>query len=73
MSVEGSRVETVRALMTFVSAPDKEELKTTLTMVKNADSKTAWEIAAAAKNTPVCQVLKDMGDTNGASSSCLLS
>ena len=71
MSVEGNRVETVRALMSFVA--DKEEIKTSLTMAKNAENKTAWEIAANAKNRPVCQVLKDLGDTNSASSSCLLS
>lgn len=70
-AVEANRVETVRILMQHVeSDPDK---KTALTMAKNSDEKTAWDIAFAAKNKAVCQVLKDMGDANGASSSCTIS
>ena len=52
---------------------DNEVLKKDLTMAKNSEAKTAWDIAAGAKNQAVCQILKDMGDENGASSSCLLS
>ncbi len=63
---EAGRAETVRALMEFVAAD--EEKKTALTMAKNGDEKTAWAVAEGTKNQAVCQVLKDCGDTNGASS-----
>ena len=70
-AVEGGRVETVRALMEFVQG--KEDVKVALTMARNGDDKTAWDISAAAKNRAICQILKDLGDSNGASSSCTLS
>ncbi len=54
-------------------ASKHEETKTSLTMAKNSDGKTAWDIGFGAKNKPICQVLKDMGDVNGASSSCVIS
>lgn len=69
-AVEGGRVETVRTLMEFVQG--EEEKKTALTMAKNGDDKTAWDISAAAKNRAICQILKDLGDANGASSSCVV-
>jgi ankyrin repeat protein len=68
---EGGRVETVRALMAHVQGD--EEKRTALTMAKNNEDKTAWDIAFGAKNKAVCQILKDMGDANGASSSCVIS
>jgi ankyrin repeat protein len=68
---EGGRVETVRVLMTHVSGDEAK--KTALTNAKNSDDKTSWDIAFASKNKALCQVLKDMGDTNGASSSCVIS
>lgn len=71
MACEAGRVETVRALMEHVA--NDEEKKTSLTMAKNSEDKTAWDISAAASNKPVCQVLKDLGDANGASSSCVIS
>lgn len=70
-AVEAGRIEVVRALMESVAG--NEEKKTAITMAKNGDDKTPWDIAAAAKSQPVCQVLKDMGDANGASSSCRIS
>lgn len=70
-AVEANRVETVRTLMQAVSG--NEEKKTALTMAKNNEEKTAWDLAFNAKNKPICQVLKDMGDANGASSSCIIS
>lgn len=70
MAVEANRVETVRLLMQHIAAD--ADKKTALTMAKNSDDKTAWDLAFAAKNRPVCQVLKDMGDANGASSSCII-
>ena len=71
MAVEAGRVETVRALMEFVGTD--EEKKTALTMAKNNEDKTPWAIAEGAANKAVCQVLKDLGDANGASSSCIIS
>ncbi len=68
---EGGRVETVRALMGFVATDEAK--KTALTMAKNNEDKTAWDIAFAAKNKAICQVLKDLGDQNAASSSCSIS
>ncbi len=70
-AVEGSRIDTIKALMEYASK--NEETKTKLTMAKNGDGKTAWDIAFGAKNKPVCTVLKEMGDVNGASSSCTIS
>jgi len=70
-AVEGGRVDTVKCLMQFVQSD--EEKKKALTMAKNGDDKTAWDISAGAKNRAICQVLKDMGDENGASSSCTIS
>lgn len=70
-AVEANRVETVRALMQAVN--DDPDKKTSLTMAKNSEDKTAWDLAFGAKNKAVCTVLKDMGDANGASSSCVIS
>mmetsp|Transcript_93851 Transcript_93851/g.183995 ORF Transcript_93851/g.183995 Transcript_93851/m.183995 type:complete len:185 (+) Transcript_93851:70-624(+) len=70
-AVEANRLETVKVLMTAVATD--EEKKTALTMGKNSDDKTPWEIALAAKNNPICQALKEMGDANGASAACLIS
>eukprot|EP00598_Pedospumella_elongata_P004760 CAMPEP_0184979656 /NCGR_PEP_ID=MMETSP1098-20130426/9855_1 /TAXON_ID=89044 /ORGANISM="Spumella elongata, Strain CCAP 955/1" /LENGTH=185 /DNA_ID=CAMNT_0027502985 /DNA_START=116 /DNA_END=673 /DNA_ORIENTATION=+ len=65
-AVEANRIDTVKALMNFVAAD--EEKKTALTMGKNAEEKTPWDIAAAAKNSAICTILKELGDANGASS-----
>ncbi len=70
-AVEANRTETVRLLMQSVAGDDAK--KTALTMAKNSDDKTAWDLAFGAKNKAICQVLKDMGDANGASSSCVIS
>ena len=70
-AVEAGRVETIRALMEHVA--NDEEKKTAMCSNKNSEDKCAWDIAAAAKNQAVCAVLKEMGDANGASSSCSIS
>ena len=70
-AVEAGRVDTIRALMEHVG--DNEEKKNFMCNNKNAEDKCAWDIAAAAKSQAVCSVLKEMGDANGASSSCTLS
>lgn len=57
----------------MAAVSEDEAKKTTLTMAKNSDEKTAWDLAYGAKNRPICQVLKEMGDVNGASSSCIIS
>jgi ankyrin repeat protein len=69
-AVEGNKVDTVRALMEFCTG--KDELKASLTNAKNSDDKTPWDIAFGTKNQAVCGVLKEMGDANGASSSCVI-
>lgn len=69
LAVEANRVETVRVLMQCATDP---ETKTALTMAKNSDDKTSWDISYGAKNRAVCQILKEMGDANGASSSCAI-
>lgn len=68
---EGGRVETVRVLMEHVK--HDQEKRTAITMQKNSDGKTAWDVAMGTKNKSVLTVLKEMGDVNGASSSCSLS
>lgn len=70
MAVEAGRVETVRALMEQVASD--EAAKTSLTMAKNSEDKTPWDLAVGSKNKAICQVLKDMGDANGASSACVI-
>ncbi len=70
-AVEANRLETVKILMAAVA--EDEAKKTAITMAKNSDEKTAWDLAYGAKNRPICQVLKEMGDVNGASSSCTIS
>ena len=70
-AVEAGRVDTVRALMEHVAGD--EEKKNSMCANKNSEDKCAWDIALAAKNQAVCTVLKEMGDVNGASSSCTLS
>lgn len=68
---EGGRVETVRALMEHAKL--NPDTFTELTMAKNNEEKTAWDVAMGTSNKAVLQVLKDLGDTNGASSSCIVS
>jgi ankyrin repeat protein len=70
-AVEANRLDTVKVLMGAVVGDETK--KTALTMGKNSDEETPWEIALAAKNTPICQALKEMGDVNGASSACTIS
>jgi ankyrin repeat protein len=70
-AVEGSRLDTIKLLLE--TANKDEAVKTELTMAKNGDGKTAWDLAFGAKNKPVCTVLKEGGDPNGASSSCVIS
>ena len=72
-AVEGSRIDTIKALMEAANTPGNEEKKTELVMAKNGDGKTAWDLAFVAKNKPVCTALKEGGDPNGASSSCTIS
>lgn len=67
---EGGRVDTVTAIMEFVA---KDEVaKATITTGKNDEGKTPWDVAFASKNAPLCQVLKDMGDVNALSATCII-
>ncbi len=54
------------------AAGEDVEKKTALTSAKNSEENTPWKIAMDAKNQPVCQMLKDMGDPNAASSACVI-
>ena len=68
LACEGGRVETVKALME--SLTDNEATRNELSNNKNADGKTAWDIAAGSKNSPLCTTLKEMGDVNAQSATC---
>jgi ankyrin repeat protein len=70
-AVEGSKNDTVKALMDAVASD--EGLKLSLCNAKNSDDKTSWDIAMGAKNQGLCTILKEMGDPNGASASCVIS
>ena len=67
---EGGRVETVAAIMEFVTTD--EATKTAITTGKNEEGKTAWDIAVASKNAILCQTLKDKGDVNALSATCII-
>ena len=67
---EAGKAEMVRCILNHESVG--EEKKTALTMAKNKDDQTPWAIAEAKKDRPLCQALKDCGDVNGASSSCVV-
>ena len=69
-AVEAGRVDTVRELMQHVAGDEAK--RNTLCNMKS-DNKTAWDIAVGTKSKAMCQCLKDMGDINGASSSCVIS
>jgi ankyrin repeat protein len=69
-AIEGGKSDTVKALMEAVAGDD--EKRNTLCNAKNSDGKTSWEIALGAKNQAICGILKDMGDPNGASASCVV-
>lgn len=68
---EAGRVDAVKALMEHVQ--NDEAARNAMTMMKNADGKTAWDVAVGTKSKALCTVLKEMGDVNGASSSCVIS
>jgi len=68
---EAGRKDVVAAILQSVAAD--EEKKNNLCNLKNAENKTAWDVAFGAKNSEVCKTLKEMGDPNGASSSCTIS
>jgi len=67
---EAGRVDTVKALMEHVQS---DEAKRNNLCNMKSDGKTAWDIAVGTKSKAMCQTLKDMGDVNGASSSCVIS
>jgi ankyrin repeat protein len=65
---EAQKVDVVKAL--FASCVD-EEAKTKISN-ETCEGKTAWDIASASKSTPLCEGLKDAGDTNAASAACVI-
>lgn len=66
---EAQKLDVVKAL--FAACPD-EETKAKLS-AETCEGKTAWDIASAAKATPLCECLKDAGDANAASAACVVS
>jgi ankyrin repeat protein len=69
---EANKPDMVRLILTHPKVAENEETKTALTMAKSNEDKTAWQIAEGKKDRPLCQALKDCGDVNGASSSCVI-
>lgn len=65
---EAQKLDVVKAL--FAHCPD-EESKAKLS-AETCEGKTAWDIASASKSTPLCECLKDAGDTNAASAACVI-
>jgi hypothetical protein len=68
---EAGKVEVVTALLAHVASD--EEKRNALSNLKNGDDKTAFDVAAGAKQQAVCQALKDGGDANAASGACVIS
>ena len=71
LACEGGRIDTVKALMNFASSD--EEKKKKMSEAKNDEGKTAWDIAVGAKNQELCKTLKELGDVNAQSASCIIS
>ena len=69
---EAGKPDMIRLIFAHESVAADEEKKTALTMAKNNEDKTPWQIAEGKKDRPLCQALKDCGDVNGASSSCTI-
>jgi len=70
--VEANKPDMIRLIFAHEAVASKEEVKTALTMAKNNEDKTPWQMAEGKKDRPLCQALKDCGDVNGASSSCAI-
>jgi len=68
--VEANKPDMIRLIFGHETVATDEEKKTALTMAKNNEDKTPWQMAEGKKDRPLCQALKDVGDVNGASSSC---
>ncbi len=67
---EAGKVEVVRVLLKHVEGDVAK--RDEMCNMKNSDGKTAWDIAAGAKQQAVCTALKDGGDVN-ASGACVIS
>lgn len=65
---EAQKLDVVKAL--FASCRD-DDAKAKLS-AETCEGKTAWDIASASKSTPLCECLKDAGDTNAASAACVI-
>ena len=68
---EAQKAEVVKFCMEYLS--DKDELREQLTNAKNGDGKIPFELAVAHKNQAICTILKEGGDANAASASCIVS
>lgn len=70
-AVEANKPPVIQAILEFLASD--EEKKKQLFLIKNADDKTAWEVAVAARNKTLCQLLKDSGDPNAeGSAACVI-
>lgn len=65
---EALKPDVIKALITAVG----EERKQEYCDLKNGDDKTCCDLAAAKKNKPTIQALKDVGDENAKSVSCTI-
>lgn len=69
-AVEAGKVDAIKAIYASV-AGDAEKTKRLAT--ETYEGKTAWDLATAAKNTPVCEALNESGDENAKSAACIIS
>ena len=67
---EAQKVDVVRYVMEYLK--DKDELRTKMCGAKNSDGKLPYELAVAAKNKEIIDVLKDLGDKNAESAACII-
>ena len=65
---EAQKIDVVKVM--FAACPD-DESKAKLS-AETCEGKTAWDIASNSKNTPLCECLKESGDTNAASAACVI-
>lgn len=70
-SCEAQKIDVVRYVMGYLK--DKEELREKMTGCANSDGKLPFQLAEAAKNKEIINVLKEGGDVHAASSSCVIS
>jgi len=68
--VEANKPDVVKFIFQFTA--DKEDVKLVMCNTKNSDDKFPAEIAIGMKSKELVQILKDGGDPNAASASCII-